>query len=399
MRIALFAETFLPKWDGVANTTCHLLDHLALRGHESLMFAPEGAPERYAETPVIGLRSFTFPFYTDLKLVSPIVSVERQLEAFKPDLVHLVNPALLGLVGLRHARQLGIPAAASYHTDLPGYSEVYGMGVLRDSVWAYFRWLHNQADLNLCPSTFTKQQLENHGFQRVKVWSHGVDAATFNPRYRSAEWRERLTGGHPEAPLLLYVGRLAVEKRVDWLRPLLDAVPGARLAIVGDGPVRQELATLFEGTPTVFTGYLTGEALSRAYAAADLFVFPSDSETFGNVILEAMASGVPAIAPRAGGPVDIVADGRNGFLFDAECRDEMIHLVREVLGNPVYLRYLALGARAYAESQSWERVMDQLLDDYRVLLDSRAILQKWPMIIPAPRYGRQGKTTSPRRYV
>jgi glycosyltransferase involved in cell wall biosynthesis len=391
MRIAIFSETFLPKWDGVANTVSHLLEHLANRGHQSLMFAPEGAPERYAATPIRGLPSLAFPLYPDLRLVPPVFNVERELRAFAPDLVHVVNPAFLGLVGLRQARALGLPLAASYHTDLPGYTTTYGVGLLKETVWSYFRWLHNQAALNLAPSHFTKRQLEAHGFQRVKVWSHGVDTERFHPRHRSAAWRRRLTGGHPDAPLLLYVGRLAPEKRLDWLRPLLDGLPGTRLALVGDGPIRTELETLFAGSPTVFTGYLQGEELSHAYASADLFVFPSDSETFGNVVLEAMASGLPVIAAGAGGPVDLVQDGYNGYLFEASRQEALLILTRRYLSDARATQRLARNARTYAETQRWDVVNDLLLDDYQLLINGEDTSH-----LPAPTRGSRVRRESPR---
>jgi glycosyltransferase involved in cell wall biosynthesis len=364
MRIAIFTETFLPKWDGIANTLCYLLEHLAQREHASLMFAPQGAPARYAETPIVGLPSFAFPFYPDLKLVPPVVDVMAQLKAFQPDLVHLVNLASLGVVGMRHARELDIPVVASYHTDIPGYTEYYGLKALRSPIWAYFRWLHNQADLNLCPSQYTRAQLEAHGFERVAVWGRGVDTERFHPRHRSAAWRRRLSDGRPDAPLLLYVGRLAIEKRVDWLRPLLDVLPHVRLAIVGDGPLHADLEQRFAGTPTVFTGYLTGEDLAQAYASADLFVFPSPTETFGNVVLEAMASGLPVIAARAGGPVDHVKSGENGYLFDADNLADLVALVWHYGDNRAHLRQLGKMARAYAETQSWAHILDGLLETY-----------------------------------
>lgn len=367
MRIALFAETFLPKWDGVAHTLCELLDHLARRGHTSLMFAPAGAPARYARTPIVGLPSFPFPLYPDLKLVAPGVDVSAQLRVFRPDLVHLVNPALLGLSGLRQARALGVPIVASYHTDIPGYTTRYGLSWFREPTWAYFRWLHNQADLTLCPSRFTQAELQAQGFERVKVWGRGVDTERFHPRYRSEPWRIRLTGGCPEAPLLLYVGRLAVEKRVEWLRPLLDIHPEVRLAIVGDGPERAALEMHFADTNTVFTGYLRGEALAHAYASADIFVFPSANETFGNVILEAMASGLPVVAPRSGGPVDHVRDGENGLLFAPEDIWELVGQVRILLQFPDCAHRLGKQARRYAESQRWETILDGLLAEYTAL--------------------------------
>ena len=375
MRIAIFTESFLPKWDGVSTTLCHLLEHLADRGHASLMFAPRGAPKRYAETEIVGLPSFPCPRYPELKLVPPFVNVKRQVAAFEPDLVHLVNPFLLGRVGLRHCRALGLPVVASYHTDLPGYAILYGLDFLHDPLYNYMRRLHNQADLNLCPSHFTKRDLERHGYQRLAVWGRGVDTVHFRPNQRSDEWRRTLSGGRPEAPLLLYVGRLASEKRVDWLYPVLQALPEARLALVGDGPIRPALEELFAGTRTVFTGYLKGKALASAYASADIFCFPSPTETFGNVVLEAMASGLPVIVPRAGGPVDHVINDRNGFLFEPDDPEDLISKTRTLVNDLKYARKLGKGARAYAESQTWEAILDGLLDDYAKIANSDAARQ------------------------
>jgi phosphatidylinositol alpha 1,6-mannosyltransferase len=384
MRIAIFAETFLPKWDGIANTLCHLLEYLAAHHHSTLMFAPEGAPTQYAGTPIVGLPAFAFPFYPDLRLVPPVMNVERRLADFRPDVVHVVNPALLGIVGLRHARSLHVPVVASYHTDLPGYTHIYRLSWFRDSLWSYFRWLHNQADLNLAPSHFTRLELEAHGFERVGVWSRGVDTTQFHPARRSAEWRARLTGGHPDAPLLLYVGRLATEKRIEWLRPVLDALPHVRLAIVGDGPLRPALEAQFAGTPTTFTGYLRGDDLAAAYAAADLFTFPSANETFGNVVLEAMASGLPAIAPRAGGPVDLITQGVNGFLCAPDDQTEWLNYIRQCVEEPVMTQRMGQRARNFALSRNWEAVFSGLLRDYAKLLGSRPapVLPKHPAHLP-----------------
>jgi hypothetical protein len=172
--------------------------------------------------------------------------------------------------------------------------------------------------------------------------------------------------------LLLYVGRLAREKRIHWLRPVLRAVPQARLAIVGNGPERGELEALFRDTPTVFTGHLEGEDLSRAYAAGDVFVFPSASETFGNVVLEAMASGLPAIVPSYGGPVDHVHDGENGFVFDTDSLGDLIALARWLVEDRDYARELGAGALAYARTQTWEATLDALLEHYRETIERHA---------------------------
>lgn len=215
--------------------------------------------------------------YPALRLVTPRPGLGTEILDFKPDIVHLVNPALLGISGLHRAREAGVPVVASYHTDLPGYLEKYNLTAFRDFVWNYFRWLHNQADLNLCPTRFIRRQLADHGFERLEIWGRGVDSHVFTPERRSLI-ALKLTNGHINAPLLLYVGRLAVEKRVEVLRPLLTELPDVRLAIVGDGPERGRLEALFAGTNTVFTGYLRGDDLTAAYAAGDIFVFPGRAD-------------------------------------------------------------------------------------------------------------------------
>jgi phosphatidylinositol alpha 1,6-mannosyltransferase len=364
LRIAFFTETFLPKIDGIVNTLCYLLNYLARQGHASLMFAPHGASVRYAATPLVRLRGFAFPLYPELKLVPPTVNVMRELRAFRPDLVHVVNPITLGLAGMRQARRLGVPVVASYHTDVPGYAARWGMGMLAPSIWRLFREIYNQADLTLCPSQATLDELRRQGFHNLHVWTRGVDATRFHPRQRDPAWRARLSGGHPEAPLLLYVGRLSPEKRVEWLLPLLTAVPQARLAIVGDGPAREKLAARFAGAPAVFTGYLRGADLARAYAAADLFVFPSANETLGNVLLEAMASGLPVVAARAGGPLDIVTEGQTGLLFAPDNQAEWITAVTRLVQDPTYARWLGGNGRARAVARGWDNVFDLLIEDY-----------------------------------
>ena len=371
MRIALFTESFLPKTDGVANTLCHVLDHLARRGHASLLFAPAGGPARYAQTPVIGLTALPFPLYPELKLVPPTVDVGDRLRTFSPDLIHVFNPVSLGIAGLRHARQMGVPVAASYQTDLPGFAARWGLGFVSDLLWDFLRWVHDQADLNFCPSRFTLQELQGRGFRNLRVWGRGVDTERFHPRHASAEWRARLSDGHPEAPLIVTVGRIAPEKRIAMLRPVLEALPQARLAIIGDGPARWLLESQFAGTPTVFTGYLRGADLAAAYAAADIFVLTGANETFGNVVLEAMASGLPVVAPNTGGQMDHVKDSENGLIYTAEDNDALTVAVARLAADLPLARRLGQAGRAYAEQQRWDHILDGLAADWQALIPPR----------------------------
>ena len=368
MRIAFFTETFLPKVDGVVNTLCHLLNHLAERGHEALVFAPRGGPARFAQAEVVGLPWFPCPLYPEMRLAPPVANISPRLKSFRPDFVHVINPVMLGLAGLWLGKRLRLPIVASYHTDLPGFATRWGWGALSTTLWNYLRRLHNQANLNLCPSRYTQAELKAHGFKRVRVWGRGVDTALFHPARRSAEWRSRLSGGRPEAPLLLYVGRLAREKRVRWLGPVIEALPGARLAIVGDGPERGNLEKLFASQAVNFLGYLRGQALAQAYAAADIFVFPAANETLGNVVLEAMASGLPVIAPASGGVLDHVVDGQTGRLFAPEAQPELIAHAQDLTMDPATARALGHGGRAHAEKNTWPMVFDRLLDDYQKVL-------------------------------
>lgn len=368
MRIALFTETFLPKTDGIVNTLCHLFDHLALRSHASMLFAPLGCPSHYAETDIVGLPGVPFPLYPELKLVSPFTDVRDALHRFRPDLVHVVNPVSMGLVGLSQARRLRIPAVASYHTDVPGFAARWGLSWTYAPLMRYFRWVHNQADLTLCPSYTTLRTLAGQGYRRLKVWSRGVDAARFHPQHRSPVWRQRLTGGETDKPLLLYVGRLSPEKRIDWIKPVLEQLPGVRLAVVGDGPARQALEASFAGLPVHWTGYLHGQQLADAYAAADLFVFPGANETLGNVVLEAMASGLPVVVPSAGGVQEHVVDSVTGLLFAPESKTALVTAVSYLVANREHAAAMGAEARRRMEERSWTEVLDGLLENYNALL-------------------------------
>lgn len=370
MRIALFSETFLPNFDGVVHTLCHLLEHLAEHGHESILFAPEGGPDTYANTRIFSLSGVPFPAYPDLKLVPPIADVRAQLHPFRPDILHVLSPVVLGIIGVRQAKLLGLPLVASYHTDVPGFAVRWGLSWWHGPLVTYLRWIHNRADLTLCPSEATRSMLAQQGYQRLAIWSRGVDSLRFHPRRSCAAMRHRLSGGEPEKPLLLYVGRLSREKRIPWLKRVLDRLPDARLAIVGDGPQGDHLKQLFAGSPTHFAGYMHGNELAATYASADIFVFPGANETFGNVVLEAMASGLPVVAPRSGGVLDHVVDGETGLLFSPESIEDCVHAVQLLWDQPELAVQMGTNGRRAIESRSWSSVMDGLLIHYQRILDS-----------------------------
>ncbi len=373
MRIALFTETFLPKVDGIVTRLRHTVEHLQRNGDPVLVVSPDGGLTEYKGAKIYGVSGFPLPLYPELKLALPRPSIGVALEEFGPDLIHVVNPAVLGLAGLYYAKVMQIPLVASYHTHLPQYLHHYGLGMLEGVMWELIKASHNQAQLNLCTSTAMVQELREHGIERLDLWQRGVDTETFHPDLASLEMRSHLSQGHPESPLLLYVGRLGAEKEIERIKPVLEAIPDARLALVGDGPNRSVLEKHFADTPTHFVGYLTGKELGSAFASADAFIFPSRTETLGLVLLEAMAAGCPVVAARSGGIPDIVTDGVNGYLFDPTDEEGAIAATQRLLNQQQERETLRQNARAEAERWSWAAATRQLQNYYRAVVLSQSV--------------------------
>lgn len=366
MRVAFFTETFLPKVDGIVTRITRTLDQFASLGHEALIFAPHDPPPEYAGQRVVRVPALPFrPWYPELFLGLPRPRLGRELDAFEPDIVHVVNPVVLGLWGTALAKQRNLPLLASYHTDLTQYAQHLRLPILTTPGRRFLRDVHNQAHVNLVTSRPMLNSARGLGIERVRLWPKAVDTDLFTPARRSRAMRERLSDGHPDAPLGIYVGRLSYEKRIDWLYAPVTRVPGLRLALVGSGPAEAELKHRFAGTATTFTGYLSGVELAEAYASADVFLFPSDTETLGFVAMESMASGVPAVGARAGGIPDVIEHGVNGLLFTPGDLGELTEQVR-LLATDADLR-ARLGARARRdmEAHGWRAATQALIDHYR----------------------------------
>ena len=370
MRIALFTETFLPKVDGIVTRLRHTIEHLERNGDRVLVVAPEGGLTEYKGAKIYGIPGMPLPLYPELKLALPPIGTRQAIEEFQPDLIHVVNPAFLGVGGIYYAKKLEIPLVASYHTHLPQYLQHYGLGALEGLLWELLKAAHNQARLNLCTSSAMVDELVAHGIERVDLWQRGVDTEMFQPHLASAAMRSRLSQGNPEDPLLLYVGRVSAEKEIDRIKPVLEAIPEARLAIVGDGPHREALEAHFAGTKTHFVGYLQGLELASAFASADAFVFPSRTETLGLVLLEAMAAGCPVVAARSGGIPDIVTDGVNGYLFEPEDPDGAIAATKSLLEATQIREQLRRNARTEAEQWGWAAATQQLRNYYHNVLNA-----------------------------
>ena len=365
MRIAIATEVFLPKIDGITNRLRHTIEELVGLGHEVLVLAPDTAVTEHAGQRVVRIPGLPFPPYPGLRISAPDPRIAWELLRFQPDVLHAVGPACLGIWASITARALGIPLVASYHTDLPRYLPGYGLSFAEPVIWPLLRSIHNLAQVNLCPSRFTRDELHSHGIEPVGLWRGGVDTEQFRPSKRSLEMRMRLTDGAPDRPIVLYVGRISPEKNLGLFEKVLAEVPDAHVALVGDGPARKSLAKQLGRDRVTFAGFLQGEDLAAAFASADLFVMPSRTETLGFVVMEAMASGCPVVAARAGGIPDMVDHEESGILYDPDREDEAVAAIQELLAHRGKRRFLARMGRKRAEESSWLSETRHLLDAYR----------------------------------
>ncbi|RIV21056.1 glycosyltransferase family 1 protein [Alicyclobacillaceae bacterium I2511] len=370
MRIAIFTETFLPSTDGIVTRLCATLRHLQHAGHEVLLFAPAGGPATYASATVIGLPTFRFLLYPDKKFSLPTRHVAQPLLDWSPDLVHVLNPAFLGIAGLYYARRFGFPLLASYHTNVPIYAHHYRLDWVEPVLWWYFRTLHNQARMNLCTSQAMVGELNVHGFCNVALWDRGVDTQVFGLAEAAPLMHHTWTQGDAEGKILLYVGRLAAEKQIQQLRLVLDANPHIHLVIVGDGPYRSDLERVFAGSHAHFTGYLHGPILAQAYATADGFIFPSTTETLGLVLYEAMASGLPILAADSPPTREVLESGEAGLIYPGQDSDALLRFVHELLYDEPRRIGLQKRGRQIAAAMDWSGPTRQLIGFYQSVIQT-----------------------------
>jgi phosphatidylinositol alpha 1,6-mannosyltransferase len=357
--VAIVAECFLPEVNGVTNSILRVVEQLERHGHEAVVIAPGVGPSVYRSTPVERVPGLRLPMYRSLNVGLPTGQLRAILRDFAPDVVHLAAPVVLGAAGAVAARSLDIPVVAVYQTDLAGFARRYYLGVASPAVWAWLRWIHRQADLTLAPSTLAAWELRRHGIDPVAIWGRGVDRERFNPSHRNALWRRRLA---PDGQVLVgYVGRLAKEKQIHLLTRL-RRVRGCRLVVVGDGPARKQLERLLP--EAAFLGFCRGDALSQAVASLDVFVHTGAHETFCQSIQEALASGVPVVAPASGGPLDLVRHGDNGWLYPAGKPWLLRGGVETLIASPSLRRDMGVRALASVGGRTWQARFDDLMGHY-----------------------------------
>ena len=373
MRIALLTEVFLPKIDGVVTRTTRHLDQLAELGHEVLVFAPGNPPERYAGFEVVPIPSRSLKVYPEVMHGMMGPRAFRRLREFDPDIVHAVNPIwTAGWSTLIAARRY--PVIASFHTDVPEYCLKLGIPWVKPIAEWGLRTFHGRAGLNLVTSGPMMDKAAEYGIGDVRLWPKAVDTDSFTPAARTSEMRSLLTDGHPDDPLVLFVGRVSAEKSVERCVPIMEEVrkrvPGARIAFVGEGPLYDDLRADAPDWAT-FTGYLSGDDLAAAYASGDALLFPSNTETLGFAALEAFASGAPVVAANAGGLPFVVDDGDTGFLVDpAEPDGAWAEPIARLLTDPNTRARMSTAGRAEAQRWTWRASTETVLGYYEEAIQS-----------------------------
>lgn len=381
MRVVIVTESFPPDVNGVAHCALQTARHLVDRGHAPLVVAPAspksstslgqaaastgGVPDALVPCPVVHVPSLPLPGYPQVRVALPSRRVAAAITEHRADIVHLASPFVLGVRGMAAAARLGIPAVAIYQTDLAGYARTY-MGAGEAAAWRRIRSVHAAADRTLAPSSAALHDLEAHGVPRVHLWPRGVDTARFRPELRDQALRRELA---PNGELIVgYVGRLAPEKHVELLAGVCG-LDGVRVVVVGDGPSETTLRSALPGA--VFLGRRTGDELARIFASLDVFAHTGPFETFCQTVQEAMASGVPVVAPAAGGPLDLVDHGRTGLLVPPGDADAVRDAVRSLAADPETRIVHGAAARATVEGRTWAAVGDQLIAHYADVLASR----------------------------
>jgi len=366
--VAIVTETYPPEINGVANTMRRLVAGLRRLGHQVILVRPRQPGER-ADTPaadplaapdhLLLVPGLPIPGYRSLRFGLPMRRrLRRAWRRLRPDAVYIATQGPLGHAALAGTRAADIPVVTGFHTQFHQYSRHYGLGLLMRPIVGMLRRFHNAADATLVPTAALEHALEDDGFHNVEIFSRGVDTALFSPQRRDAELR-RTWGCGDDTLVALYVGRIAAEKNIglafDAFRAILDVRPDGRVVLVGDGPELERLRR--EHPDYLFTGARVGEALAAHYASADLFVFPSLTETFGNVVTEAMASGLAVLAFDEAAAREHIRNGENGLTVPPGDRDGFIAAATAAAADPETLKRLGLSARRKAELLGWDRII------------------------------------------
>lgn len=373
MKVALYAGTYVKDKDGAVRTIYQLVASMVKRGHEVVVWTPDFTPGEDGMVPVNKVPAVPLPLSPDYKLGFFNAVAEQQLDAFAPDIIHISTPDIVGRKFLKYARDKAIPVGSAYHTDFPSYLNYYRLGFAEPLVWTFLRKFYNSCNVTLAPTETIRKRLTDKGIERVELWSRGIDKELFDPSRRSDALRHQW--GAEERTVIIYAGRFVLYKDIEVVMSLYQRfadeglIHKVRFVMIGSG---SEEGQMRERMPeAVFTGYLTGTALPEAYASGDVFLFPSTTEAFGNVVLEALASGLPAVVSDIGGCMELVKRSDGGIVAKAGDIDEFFSACRKLIDDRDTYKAMKARGLAFAEDKSWAAINGVLIDRYKGMIAAK----------------------------
>lgn len=381
IRIAYFAGSMKPGLDGVTRVLFRLIDWLNEKEIENIFISSEIPLKNERLTNYFEVPSIPVPFYKDYKFAYPgYKKFENRIKEFKPDIIHINSPCSLGLAAIKFGKKYNVPVVATYHTHFPSYAKYYNIKQFEFISWNYLRKLYNKCDRVFVPSKSIMEELRSNGFKTTEYLPHGIDLKLFSPIFKSTDWKRTLNIENKK--VLLFVGRLVWEKDLRTLAQIYNLLMSLRkdvvFALVGDGPIRKDLERIMP--EALFLGYKTGAELSTIFASSDLFVFPSTTETFGNVVLESMASGLVPVCSDEGGASSSIKQNYTGLICKAKDSFDFSRQIVSVLSNQNELNRLSTNCIEYASKQSWDNIFSQ---QYQFYLDVISNNKLNKIIIPA----------------
>lgn len=373
LRVAIVTESFLPSLNGVTNSVVRVLESLKEHGHDGIVLAPTAPADTYLGFKTLKINRI---YLKQFPVALPHLKLSKILNDFEPDVIHVAAPFAFGRQAIKVAKRLGIPSIAIYQTDISGYAARYGLPGLRPLIDRMIGAIHRRATINLAPTQEGADYLHRIGAKNVSVWGRGVNLEQFNPEHRTAkqvrDYREQLSPNGEK--IIGFVGRLAAEKQVHRFAELFP-ISNLSYLIVGDGPERAKLEKNFAGQNVIFTGKLTGEALSHAYASMDIFMHCGTDETFGQTIQEAQASGLAVVAPASGGPKHLIESGKTGILVDSENKNAYRGAVEKLLADKPTRDLIGISAREAVLGKSWRVNNEQLVGHYQTAIDINTLMR------------------------
>lgn len=372
MKVAMYAGTYLKEQDGVAKTLYEFVDTLLSHDIEVAIWSPTITPQEKDGLTLNKIPSIPLIVYPVYRISLWTPGIRKAIDNFKPDIIHTSTPDLLGLKFLKYGKKKGIPVVTSYHTDFISYLKYYHAGFLSKPLVRYLRWFYSSCNRTLSPTEEIRSKLNGMGIHNVRIWGRGIHTDIYSPEKRSEELRKRW--GAEDSLVILYSGRFVWYKDLDVYMGVYrkfkeDGFRNVKFVLAGDGPIKQDLKKAMPDA--IFPGYLGKEELSRVYASSDIFLFPSTTETFGNVVQEAIASGLPSVVSDVGGCQEIVRKSKAGFVAGAKDPDDFYCKCRSLIEDKELLNEYRKNGLEFASMNSWKSVNEKVIDMYDDVLKNR----------------------------